>query len=205
MATRKIIRFGYDDKHLVFSYGSTFNQLALTPHKIFTVDFQTGVPKQIIAGVIDQLSKAINPKFDKPRFTKVHRSIRPVQLTDDETKQLAKTETTLKALQEQRDYMHDRILIIGSEKFYKERAMLREDPEKELLHVSHEKGVFITCKKPEVEGNACDMYRIKCMHTLEGNILKSKHQIAVPDNPFLSRAIIVSKVVRAITDFHDSL
>ena len=183
MATRKSISFGYDKPYFIFTYGSTFNSLVLSPHKVFTLDFQSGVPQKFIETVVHILKECKNPKTDKLFFTKVHISERPQTCSREETEKLAETETMLKALQEQRDMVSDRILIVGSEDFYKQRLMKFNAPQTPLEHTSHLKGVFVTISEPIKDQNLPQIigsdYKLKFMHHLEKTVLDNKTRLAI--------------------------
>nr|DBA11779.1 TPA_asm: ORF78 [Malaco herpesvirus 1] len=185
MAKRGTIKFGYDKPHVIFTYGSTYDSLILTPHKVFTVDFQTGVSKHFIDLVMYSVMKTVNPKTGKPYFNKIHRSRRQATNTTEETRLLAEQETTLKALQEQRDHVYDKLIVVGSEDYYIQREKKSLHPDQPLEHTSNLHGVFVMIETPEVKDSAIENFKTRFMHHHEKGILFKKAKITINPSVYL--------------------
>lgn len=192
MAKRVSINFNKSKSaYPVFTYGSSFNTLTLTPHLAYTVDFQAGVPDLVRQVIVKDLSEITNRKGYKI-FNKIHQSILPVEYTLEEAATLAETQKTCQVFQK-RERTSDCLLIVGSEDYFVSRQ--KKFKGDVAYRVTNLKGVYVTVGEC-VSTNP----RERFAHHHEKTILSWKTKFTLSSNPHLQvfqKAKMLSKEIQA--------
>ncbi|AET13867.1 hypothetical protein AbHV_ORF37 [Abalone herpesvirus Victoria/AUS/2009] len=199
MASKVTLDFTKSEKRYpVFTYGSTFTALSLSPHVAFTLDFQTGIPDVVVNIVLKAIREQVIDHKDRPYFNKVHLGTSPVKCTLEEAAELAAKETTVRVLQDKRESTTDKILIVRSEDYFVQRY--KKINKESVEHpVTNLRGIYITIPDECVSFNPWEPLQ-RFSHFHEKNILTCKTVLTLSTNEHMSwghKATLIARQVCA--------